>query len=136
MRRPETNRDIDLHLETTGAHPAFWKFAKGRHSIGINLAATWRRAVTLTDEYRGYSIIQECEESEKTDAFDFYIDRFMEELGENFLIERICIERRRQGLRMKHDRCKPCCIERVVWFMINYINELEKSPGPAKWEAR
>lgn len=135
MRKPETITDIDLNLAMTGSHPARWRFAEGKHSISINLETTWNRAVTLTDKYRGYSILKESEEPEKTPAYDFYLDRFMEEIGENFLIERICIERRRQNLRMSHPRCKPCCIERIVWFMQNHINYLEKAPGPRKYEA-
>ena len=133
MRRPETCQDIYLHLASAMSHPASWKFDNGQHSITINLQATWNRAVTMTDNWRGYSVLDECTDPEKAPAYDFYINRFMEELGENFLIERICIERRRQNLRMTHPRCKPCCIERIVWFMQNHINELTKEPGPAKW---
>jgi hypothetical protein len=120
MRQPETNQDIDIQVSIAMKHLARWVFQEGRHQITINLGGQWDRAVSLVNRYRAYSILEEFPDAEKCPAYDAYIDSFVDQLNESFLVELVCIERRRQGLRMNHNRCKPCCVARSVAFMFDY----------------
>ena len=128
MRSPEVNQDIDIRVLTHMTHLACWNFEDGRHSITINLGASWLRGVNMVDRYRGYSILEK---------YETYIEAFIDQFNESFLTELVCIERRRQGLRMKFPRCKPCCLARVVACMTNYSSLCtrydrlpEKAGGP------
>ena len=128
MRSPEVNQDIDIRVLTHMTHLACWNFEDGRHSITINLGASWLRGVNMVDRYRGYSILEE---------YETHIEAFIDQFNESFLTELVCIERRRQGLRMKFPRCKPCCLARVVACMTNYSSLCtrydrlpEKAGGP------
>jgi hypothetical protein len=115
MRQPETNTDIDIiHSMHRADHVAHWDFKNGSHSITINLEGNWIRAKESVDKSPdmppgGYTE-------------DEYINAFIDELHESFLTEIICIERRRQGLRMKFKRCEPCCIARLVAHMVNHCH--------------
>jgi hypothetical protein len=120
MQTAETDPDIDIRVSASMKHLARWSFRDGRHSITINLARNWDRATGIVDRYRGYSILEEIPDAENWPAYDAYIDSFIDQLTESFLTELVCIERRRQGLRMNHDRCKPCCVARVVAFMFDH----------------
>lgn len=140
MRSPEVNQDIDIRVLTHMTHLACWNFEDGRHSITINLGASWLRGVNMVDRYRGYSILEEAgpgDFPEKWPAYETYIEAFIDQFNESFLTELVCIERRRQGLRMKFPRCKPCCLARVVACMTDYSSLCtrydrlpEKAGGP------
>lgn len=120
MQTVETDPDIDVRVSITMNHLARWDFRDGRHRITVNLAGNWDRATGVVDRYRGYSILEEIPDAEKWPAYDAYIDSFIDQFSESFLTELVCIERRRQGLRMRQDRCKPCCVARVVAFMFDH----------------
>jgi len=120
MRQPEINPDIEIiHSLNRASHTAHWGFKDGRHSITVNLPINWDDAVCSVDESRGKPFDGDGGFPWNVDR---YIDAFIDNLETSFLTELICIERRRQGLRMKHDRCKPCCLARVVAFMVNHCH--------------
>jgi hypothetical protein len=143
VKSPETSTDIDIGVSTQMRHFARWDFHDGRHHIMINLVPHWERAVGIVDRHRGYSILKDARGEpvvcpEKWPAYDTYIDSFIDQINESFLIELVCIERRRQGLRMNYNRCKPCCVARVVAFMADhsalctrYTRFPQKAPGVA-----
>jgi hypothetical protein len=119
MKVPETNPDIDIILRLNRSnHTAYWLFKDGRHSIILNPGNIFEKgkaAVDKSHDYPGASPVVSYSE-------DQYIDAFMDTLAESFLAELVCIERRRQGLRMKFKRCEPCCLARVVAHMVNHCH--------------
>lgn len=127
MRQPETNTDIGINIPLTcNSHTAWWRFEDGRHFINLNVGKIFNEAKEIVEKSRGYSILDENYEPgdcpERWPAYDAYVDAFAEVLHESFLTELVCIERRRQGLRMNHPRCEPCCLARTVAFMTDYVN--------------
>jgi hypothetical protein len=126
MKRPVTNPDIDIRVSLSMKHLARWDIHDGRYRITVNLVPHWENAVKIVDQYRGYSIIGKFREPgdcpEKWPAYDMYIDSFIDQSNESLLTELVCIERRRQGLRMKHKRCEPCCVARVIAFMTDHAS--------------
>jgi len=116
MRQPETNPDIDIiHSLHRGSHLGHWDFKNGQHMITLNLEGLWLDTHRIVDPWRSGLTGEPATEDE-------FVDAFMDALMETFLMELVCIERRRQGLRMKHDRCEPCCLERVVAYMMNHCH--------------
>lgn len=123
MRQSETNRDIGINiLVARNKHTAWWGFENGRHFINLNAGRIFDEAKAVVEKSRGYSILDEAE-PERWPAYDAYVESFAEVLHESFLTELVCIERRRQGLRMNHPRCEPCCLARTVAFMTDYVNK-------------
>jgi hypothetical protein len=121
MRQPEIDTDIEvIYSLALASHTAHWDFKKGRHSITLNIPENWKDAVAPVNESRGQSPFDGNAGSPWN--VDQYVDALIDNLEMSFLTELICIERRRQGLRMKHDRCKPCCLSRVVAFMVNHCH--------------
>lgn len=120
MRQAETNQDIEIiHSLAPAAHTAHWDFRNGRHSITLNIPCIWEDAVQSIETSKGKPFDGNAGDPWNIDN---YVDALIDNLEASFLTERICIERRRQGLRMKHDRCKPCCLARVVAFMVNHCH--------------
>jgi hypothetical protein len=121
MQKSETNTDIEIiHSLAIASHSAHWDFRNGRHAITLNLPENWKDAVISVDEWRG-SPPHDGDAGSPWNVDD-YIEPLIDNLETSFLTELICIERRRQGLRMKRDRCKPCCLARIVGFMANHCH--------------
>jgi hypothetical protein len=128
MRQLETNPDIDIKISLAKAgHSAHWNFDKGRHGITLNIPLNWQEGIAPVEEhYRNHP---------EMDLDEDRILGFLDEMDASFMAELICIERRRQGLRMKHDRCEPCCLSRIVFFIMNHCHHRLIYPLPDKWEA-
>jgi hypothetical protein len=133
MKQPETDTDIEItHSLRMSVNTARWDFRDGRHIITLAVGPIFDEAKGYVEKSRGYTILDNPD-TVKWPAYDAYVDAFAEVLHESFLTELVCIERRRQGLRMRHDRCKPCCLARVVAFMVDHINSsLRYSKFPRK----
>jgi hypothetical protein len=129
MNSPETNPDIKIILSLhRAAHLAHWSFKNGRHGIVLNLEGNWFETKRIVDPWRNGLTGAPANEDE-------YINAFMDALTESFLTELVCIERRRQELRMLHKRCEPCCLERIVAHMMNHCHVvLTYTKLPAKWQ--
>jgi len=122
LKQPETDMDIGINVHIArNLHTAWWGFEGGRHFIDLNVGPIWDESSEIVEKHRGYSILED-EGCEKYHSYDAYVDAFAEVLHQSFLTELVCIERRRQGLRMNHPRCEPCCLARVVAFMVNHVN--------------
>lgn len=96
---------------------AQWGIKDGRYFVKLNLSGCWSEAIEII--YRA-----------KMDnpAWKFspekYEEAFCDSLAASYLIERICIERNRQRIRLKRNHCKPCCIERIMVAMHNHVNNV------------
>jgi hypothetical protein len=129
MNSPETNPNIEITFSLHRAgHLAHWSFKKGKHGIVVNLGNNWLETKRIVDPWRNGLTDEPATDDE-------YIDAFMDALTESFLTELVCIERRRQRLRMLHKRCEPCCLERIVAYMMNHCHVvLTYTKLPAKWQ--
>jgi hypothetical protein len=93
---------VSLHESKTGAR---WQINKDKGTITFNLPNHYNSAKRAVERKRGY-----CNLYDKSDEEDI-IWLFMLEMIETELIERICIERAYQKIRLKgHSRCKPFCV--------------------------
>jgi hypothetical protein len=96
------------------------KPGKNQYRITLNCAGCWREAVDIIDRYRGGKPFDGDDRSPWN--IDEYIDAFCDSLAASYLIERICIERNRQRIRLKRDHCKPCCVEHIMIAMHNHVH--------------
>ena len=53
-----------------------------------------------------------------TEYEDLVFNEFIEYLTFHYLEERLCLERANQHIRVKHDRCEPCCIRPYATAML------------------
>lgn len=60
--------------------------------------------------------------------FTRYTETPINKLVEIYLIERICMERRRERIRIKGGCCTPCCTKRVAQTMMKHLRLLGMSP--------
>jgi hypothetical protein len=100
-----------------GKWPAYWNIKKDLGTITQYLPSLWGEACN-------HSMFFE------TDHPDICFDNFMQELIYTEIVERICIERAHEGIRMKgRTRCKPnCCVRRAALMMYDpdQFKELKK----------
>jgi hypothetical protein len=99
---------------------AQWGFKDGQHLIKLNLAGCWSEAVDIIDRWR--DAVPFDGEAGSPWNVDEYIDAFCDSLSCSYLIERICIERNRQRIRLKRNHCKPCCVEHLMIAMHNHVH--------------
>lgn len=93
---------VSLH---ESKHMGRWNINGDKGTITFNIPNLYRHAKKIMTEWRGY----ECEDGDPCESG--FIDEFMKLLIETDLIERICIERAYQKIRLKgHSRCKPFCV--------------------------
>jgi hypothetical protein len=102
---------------------AQWGYKDGQYWVVLNLAGCWGEAKEIIDRWRGYDFTEEIEEPQRWPAYDKYVDTFCDSLAASYLIERICIERNRQKIRLKRDHCKPCCINHIMIAMHNHVHQ-------------
>jgi len=106
----EVEYKVSLHK---GNHEGRWNINKDKGYIVFNLPSLYDRTMGAIERW-GKS--------------DNYSKEFMEDMSINFfvgllieveLIERVCIERAHQKIRMKgRTRCKPvCCVEKLALMM-------------------
>ena len=109
---------VSLHK---GEHGGRWNINKDKGTITFNLPLLYNFSKKMIAKWRGYDDCPNgypCEEA--------IINYFIEQLIETDLIERVCIERAHQKIRLKgRSRCKPfCCVERAAMCMV-YPNAWE-----------
>lgn len=116
--------DIDNRVSTRIQDKtlAQWGYKDGRNFITLNLAGCWTEGKEIVDRWRGYDFTEEIEDPERWPAYGKYIDAFCDSLAASYLIERICIERNRQRIRLNRNHCKPCCIEHIMIAMHNHVH--------------
>lgn len=116
--------DIDNRVSTRIKETtlAQWGLKDGQYRIVLNLAGCWSEAVDIIDRWRGYAFLEEIDEPERWPAYDKYIDAFCDSLACSYLMERICIERSREKIRLNRNHCKPCCLEGTVISMHNHVH--------------
>jgi len=102
---------------------AQWGYKDGQYWITLNLAGCWAEAKEIIDRWRGYDFTEEIADPERWPAYDKYIDTLCDSLAASYLIERICIERNHQKIRLKRDHCKPCCINHIMIAMHNHVHQ-------------
>jgi len=83
---------------------ARWHIKGDQGTITLYLIPLW-------DEARDHSDFFEIDNPE------LVFNRFIEGLNWSYLMERICIERAHERIRIKGGRCKPCCIRFITEFM-------------------
>jgi hypothetical protein len=92
---------VSLRESKTGGR---WQINKDKGTITFNLPNHYNSAKKAIERKRGY-----CNLYDKSD--EDIINLFVMDLIETELIERICIERAYQKIRLKgHSRCKPFCV--------------------------
>lgn len=90
---------VSLHESKTGAR---WQINKDKGTITFNLPNHYNSAKKAIERKYGES---------RENQIDEIIWLFTLEMIETELIERICIERAYQKIRLKgHSRCKPFCV--------------------------
>lgn len=114
--------DIDNRVSTRIRDKvlAQWGYKDGQNFITLNLAGCWKEATEIIDRGRASPLFDGDAGSPWN--VDEYIDAFCDSLSCSYLIERICIERNRQRIRLKRDHCKPCCIEHIMIAMHNHVH--------------
>lgn len=99
---------------------AQWGYKDDKNFITLNLAGCWSEAVDIINRGRTAPLFDGDAGSPWN--VDEYIDAFCDSLSCSYLIERICIERSRQRIRLKRDHCKPCCVEHIMIAMHNHVH--------------
>jgi hypothetical protein len=114
--------DIDNRVSTRIGEKilAQWGCKEGQYRIVLNLAGCWSEAVEIIDCGRNTPLFDG--DSGSPWNVDEYIDAFCDSLAASYLIERICIERSRQKIRLNRNHCKPCCIEHLMIAMHNHVH--------------
>jgi len=114
--------DIDNRVSTRIQDKvlAQWGQKNGQYRIVLNLAGCWTEAVDIIN--RGRENLPFDGDAGSPWNVDYYIDAFCDSLSCSYLIERICIERSRQKIRLKRNHCKPCCIEHIMIAMHNHVH--------------
>lgn len=100
---------------------AQWGYKDGQNFITLNLSGCWNEAVEII--HRGRTALPFDGEAGSPWNVDEYIGAFCDSLAASYLIERICIERSRQRIRLKRDHCKPCCIQDIMVAMHNHVHQ-------------
>jgi hypothetical protein len=101
---------------------ARWGKQDGQYQIILNLAGCWSEAKEIIDRSRPRPLFDGDAGSPWN--VDDYIDAFYDSLSCSYLIERICIERNNQRIRLKRDHCKPCCIQDIMIAMHNHVHNV------------
>jgi len=114
--------DIDNRVSTRIQDKvlAQWGQKNGQYRIVLNLAGCWTEAVDIVDRMREIPLFDGDAGSPWN--VDEYFDAYCDVLSCSYLIERICIERSRQKIRLKRNHCKPCCIEHIMIAMHNHVH--------------
>ena len=112
----ETRVSIRINPDILGR----WnKSPRGHHSITLNVAGCWQEAAKIVEAWRGYP------SPDPADGWfpchDLISDIFCEVLADTYLVERICVERCLQRIRLPRNHCKPCCVAPLAEAMHNHI---------------
>jgi len=99
---------------------ARWSGHNGKYRIILNLAGCWSEAVDIVNRGRTTPLFDGDAGSPWN--VDEYIDALCDSLSCSYLIERICIERNNQRIRLKRNHCKPCCIQDIMIAMHNHVH--------------
>jgi hypothetical protein len=99
---------VSLHESKHGGR---WNINKDNGTITFNLPLLYDYSKRVVEQYRTKN---------ETDAFtnDMTINFFITQLIETEVVERVCIERAHQKIKIKGGRCKPFCkVESVAMHM-------------------
>lgn len=117
---PEINVDNRVSTRINPGTLGRWQSkGGGRCSITLNVAGCWHEAEKIVEAWRGYASPDPAEGW--MPCHDLIADVFCEVLADTYLIERICVERMLQRIRLKRNHCEPCCVARVAETMHNYV---------------
>ena len=100
--------EVDFRVSLkNGRYPARWNINKDNGIVTVYLPEIW-------DNARDHSLFYEHDHPEQT------YQNFLDELILSNLLERICLERAHEGIRLKgRSRCDPnCCIWRTTIMML------------------
>jgi len=114
--------DIDNRVSTRIKEKvlAQWGQKNGQYRIVLNLAGCWTEAVDIIN--RGGENHPFDGDAGSPWNVDDYFDAYCDVLSCSYLVERICIERSRQRIRLKRNHCKPCCLNRILIAMHNHVH--------------
>ncbi len=113
--------DIETHISTRINPNILGKWSAKQRRITLNAAGCWREADQIVAGWRGYPSPDPGEEW--FPCHDLIADVFCEVLADTYLIERICFERYFQRIRLRRNRCEPCCIQPLMEAMHNHIGQ-------------
>lgn len=99
---------VSLHESKTAGR---WNINKDKGTITFNLPILYDYSKRIVEKYR---------KETETDSFtnDMTINFFITQLIETEVVERVCIERAHEKLKIKGGRCKPFCkVEKPAMLM-------------------
>lgn len=100
----EVDNRISLHVH--GTHMARWNIKSNKGDITLFLGSCWEEA-TNHSEFPGNE--------------DEVIIDLIGVLIFGYLMERVCIERAHERIRLKRNKCKPCAVKGLVNHMFDHI---------------
>ena len=108
MNQQREDLEVDLYftMHRSCLNVARWDIRKNNAAIYIFLPQVWDEALENSDD------INDTDDTERT---------FVGALIFTYLIERICVERSRQNIRMHRNHCTPCCSAFIANRMFGYI---------------
>jgi hypothetical protein len=132
MRSPQTNNgtaELSISLSDKGKHTAHWTVKGEQGKITINVGKMWDESVERINKWRSHRTGDEIPENEWNNiAETLYISEFIDGIIYSYLMERICLERAFQKLKIKGGRCgKPyrssCCVAKITESMFAWLEK-------------
>ena len=104
--RLDVDNRVSMHYHAT--HAARWNIKGDHGQITLFIPSIW-------DDARKHSDFQECDHLEEV------MEDFIGALVFGYLMERVCLERAHDRIRVKGGRCNPCCVAKTVNRMFDHI---------------
>jgi len=116
MARLEVENRVSLYSHPRNA--ARWNIKGDEGQIVLYLGSQWDEAETVArNEF--------IETQSKYPRWqDLVLTNFIGILVFEYLMERICLERAHEKIRMKRDKCHPCVVKGITNKMFNHIINL------------
>jgi hypothetical protein len=84
---------------------------EARWNINKDIGRITLYLIPLWDDAIDHSLFKEHDE------FNTCLEKFIDYLNFTYVLERVCIERAHEKIRIKGGRCKPCCVRYFAELM-------------------
>jgi hypothetical protein len=120
LQRLEVENKISMRWPSTNA--ARWDINKDEGKITLFLPFIWKDAEEQWENKHDKKIL----DGEYTPIHDEVIPEFIGDMVYYYLMERVCIERAHEKVRMKRNKCHPCAVQPVIVKIHKYIKNVWK----------